>query len=165
MKFYLKLLITLIPLTLTLVFSRLVYKQDKDTEKKSVLKFPLLYRIVPLLVFCVTIILSVYILLFQFEDWPYIIVLIGVVGLPFMITFIMWSLWRIDIKDDGFMYRNFFGRKIEYQYEDLEYQMHPKGLKWYFYKGDKKVLCMAYYIEGGDILEKQYRKRKRLQCR
>ena len=70
----------------------------------------------------------------------------------------MWSLWRVDIQDEGFIYRNFWGRKKAYKYEDLEYEMHPRGLKWFFYKDGKKVFCMAYYIEGGDFLEKKYRK-------
>lgn len=158
MQLYLKLLIILVPITLTLVVPCLVYKQDKDTNDKRVLRIPRFYRVVPFVLFGFTVIGSACILLFQFDEWPYILILLGFFGLPGLIMFILWSIWRVDIKEDGFIYRNFFGRKIEYKYEDLEYQLHPKGLKWYFYKDNKKVFCMAYYIENGDFLEKMYRK-------
>lgn len=128
------------------------------SEENNILRMPMLYRIVFISVTCFTVICSVCILLFQFEEWPLTLLFLGFVGLPYLIMFITYSLWRVDVKDDGFIYRNFFGRKTEYKYEDLKYEMHPKGLKWYFYKGDKKVFCMAYYVENGDRLEKMYRK-------
>ncbi|MDE5563398.1 MAG: hypothetical protein K2J01_07650 [Clostridiales bacterium] len=158
MQFYLKLLIILVLLTLTLVLSCLVYKTDSNSEGKRVLKFPRFFRLVPFLLFCFTVICSICILLFQFEEWPYILLLFGVFGLPSLIMFILWSIWRVDIKEDGFIYRNYFGKKNEYKYAELEYQLHPKGLKWYFYKNNKKVLCVAYYVNGGDTLDRLYHK-------
>ncbi len=158
MPFYLRILICLIPLAFTLVLICLVYKKGKKTNEKTVLHFPLLFRIVPILMFGVTAIGCVCILLFQFEEWPLAILIFVGFSLPGLIMFIMWSLWRVDVKEDGFVYRNFLGRKKEYKYEDLEYQMHPKGMKWYFYKDNKKVICIANWIENEDFLEKRYRK-------
>lgn len=158
MPFYIKLLILFGALTLILAVLYLVYKKCNEPIEKYVLRFPRVYRIVPFSLFCFTVICSVCILLFQFEEWPYILILIGFFGMPGLIMFIMWSLWKVDIKEESFVYRNFFGKKYEYCYGDLKYQMHPKGLKWYFYKNNKKVFCMAYYIKNEDLLEKTYRK-------
>lgn len=72
--------------------------------------------------------------------------------------FILWLIWRVDIKEDGFKYRNYFGKKNEYKYAELEYQLHTKGLKWFFYKNNKKVLYVAYYVNGGDALVRLYHK-------
>ena len=125
-------------------------------KDKNILEFPLFYRIVPLVLFGFSAVGSICILLFRFEEWSFIIIIMGFFGLPSLIMFILWSLWRVDIKDNGFIYRNYFGRKKEYKYEDLEYKMHPKGLIRNFRKDGKKVLRMAYYIENGDRLDTLY---------
>lgn len=156
MEFYQRLLISLIPIAVALALSRLVFSKN-SSDNKTILQIPQLYRIVAFIAFCVFTIASICILLFQFEEWPFIILIMGFFGLPSLIMAVMWSLWKVEIKPDGFIYRNFFGRKKEYKFIDLEYQMHPRGLKWYFYKGNKKVFCMPYYIEGGDNLEKRHR--------
>lgn len=162
MKFYVKLIILIVPLILVLAFSRLAYlKNSNGLNEKGVLRVPLLYRIVPIAVFMFCVFISLYILLFQFEDWPYILLMMGAIGLPFLVMFIMCSLWKVEIKDDSFLYRNFFGKKTEYEYNALEYKQHPKGLKWFFYKDGKKVFCMAYYIKNGDALYKRWKKRTR----
>lgn len=72
MQFYLKFLIILVLLMLALALSCLVYKTDSSSEEKRVLKFPRFFRLVPFLLFCFTVICSICILLFQFEEWPLI---------------------------------------------------------------------------------------------
>lgn len=80
------------------------------------------------------------------------------ITIPFLLMSILWSLWKVEIRDEDFVFRNWFGKKRTYRYEDLELRYHPKGLKWYFYKGDKKVFIMAYYIDGRSLLERRYKK-------
>ena len=161
MEYYQILLITLALLILILILSRLVIKKTgSEIQDKRILRIPMIYRIISLLVFCFSVVASVCILIFRSDDWPYIILWMGFFGLPYSTMFIMWSLWRVEIKGDGFVFRNFFGKKNEYKYSDLEYREHSNGRKWYFYKNNRKVLCIPYYVEGGNILEREYRKNK-----
>lgn len=158
MELFLKLITILAPLMLVLVFSMLAYKKNNNKfSLNKTLRIPYLYRILSIAVFVFCFSISLYILIFQFEDWPYIIIL-GFVGVSFLAMYVMCSLWKVKIKDDGFIYINYFGKKVEYKYNELRYEQHPKGLKWFFYKDDKKVLCIAYYIENGDVLYKRYKK-------
>lgn len=152
--------VILVPMILVLVFTRLAYVKikDKELKEKSVLRFPLFYRIVPVLWGPWCIIISIYVLLFQSEDWQYIIMIFCVFGLPFSAISIMWSMWKVEMKEDGFTYRNYFGVRREYKYDELEYSDHPKGLKWFFLMNGKKMICIAHYIERGDALRKLYDK-------
>lgn len=153
----------LLPILLFLMYF-FVYKYSRKygTKPKNprVLRFPRFFLVIPIFGFCFCLLYSIYILLFQFEDWPFIILFFGIFGFPGLFAFIAWSVWKVDIKDDGFVYRNFIGRKVEYKYKDLEYKQSKRyrSLKWYFYKGDKKVFCMPPYIDGDNLLYKKYRK-------
>lgn len=133
-------------------------RETKTIKNKQILRIPFFYRLIflLLLIFCIAI--SVCLMIFQFDEWPYLIILDGVFGLPSIIAFICWSLWKVDILPEGFIYRNYFGIKRKYYFADLEYKMHPKGSKWYFYKSGKKIICIPYYIEGGNKLERAYKK-------
>ena len=143
------------------VYSR-VYQYNKSygsaQKNKRILKYPRLYSVMPLCLLAFSVSISAWIFLFQFEYWQCTLILLGVLGLPSLIVSIAWGLWKVEIKDEGFVYRNFFGRKVEYNYIDLEYRVSSNGLKWYFYKGDKKVVSIAHYIGGGDLLYKTYKK-------
>ena len=177
MEFYQKLLITLAALALFIAIFRLIQsKRKKKTDDKedisnvsdigeeenktvkTVLRFPLFYRMVAAIVSVCFSLFSIAILIFQFEEWPYAILLLCVLGLPYLIMFICWSLWKVEVVKGGFIFRNYFGKRKEYRYEDLEFRQHPKGLKWYFYKNGKKVICLAYYIEDENKLLRAYNK-------
>ncbi|MGN0804791.1 MAG: DUF6560 family protein [Candidatus Coproplasma sp.] len=125
---------------------------------KQVLRFPKIYRLVFLFLLIFCIIISIYLLVFQTDEWPYLFILDGLFALPSLIIFICWSLWKVEILQDGFIYRNYFGIKRKYNFAELEYKMHSKGSKWYFYKNGKKIICIAYFIENGNKLERAYKK-------
>ncbi|MGN0824033.1 MAG: DUF6560 family protein [Candidatus Coproplasma sp.] len=125
---------------------------------KQILRVPTFYRLVFLFLLIFCIIISIYALIFQIDEWPYLIILDGFFALPSLIFFICWSLWKVEILQDGFIYRNYFGVKRKYNFADLEYKMHSKGAKWYFYKNGKKIICIAYFIENGNTLERAYKK-------
>lgn len=125
---------------------------------KQVLRFPKIYRLVFLFLQIFCMIISIYGLIFQIDEWPYLIILDGGFGLPSLIIFTCCTLWKVEILQDGFIYRNFFGIRRKYNFADLEYKVHSKGLKWYFYKNGKKIICISYYIENGNKLEKAYKK-------
>ena len=181
MEFYQRLLIILLPTIIFIVIFRLIQiktKNKKDTvidnnqgtdenqektegiqiKNKRILQFPFYYRLVMFLVFLFCVFISIFLLIFQFEGWPCLIILYVFFGFPALIIFTCWSLWRVEILPDGFIYRNYFGKKREYKFIDLEYRMHPKGLKWYFYKNGKKIFCMPFYIENEIKLKRAYNK-------
>lgn len=150
------------------VFLLLYKKRKRDTkqdesefsEKSYILKIPVQYRIVPLLLIGLYFFIVI-IVLVQKEDISYIIGGGVLIALPGLIMFICWSLWKVEVRRDEFVYRNFIGRTKKYKYAELEYDIANSGLKWYFYKDGKKVFCMPYYIEDGNKLERVYKRYKR----
>lgn len=133
-------------------------KEDNFFEDGYILKMPELYQIVPCIGLAFVIIMSIYILLVQFEDWPYLIILWLFFGIPCIIMLVCFSIWKVEVQKEKFVYRNFLAKIKTYQYKDLELRYDDKGIKWYFYKDNKKVFCMPYYVEDGNKLEKVYKK-------
>ena len=179
MELWQKILVSCIPLLIVpIVFGifhkKLNKKNDKietdeisgeDTaeiteQSKQILKIPSFLRNTMLVCFLGFSVCEGIALIFDPEEWPALIIGLCFFQVPFISFFICWSLWKVEIYKDRFVYRNYFGIKREYKFCDLEYVMHPKGLKWYFYKDGKKVFCMAYFIENGDKLYRVYRKYK-----
>ena len=73
-------------------------KKKKEVEETFsddgyILKMPELYQIVPCIGIIFLILLSLYILLVQFEDWPLLIVGWFFFGLPSIIMLICFSVW------------------------------------------------------------------------
>ena len=97
-------------------------------------------------------------LITSFEDWPVAVLMSCAFQLPSLLAFYLWTMWKVEILKDGFIYRNYFGKKRRYYFSELELCEHPKGLKWFFKKNGKKIICLAYYVEGENILKKNYRK-------
>ena len=170
MKYFLRAMIILIPMLIVTFILRygIKYGLNKKKKKKEVeetfseegyiLKMPELYKIVPCIGIIFLVLLSLYILLAQFEDWPLLIVGWFFFGLPSITMLICFSVWKVEVRKEEFVYRNFLGKIKIYEYKDLEHRYDERGLKWYFYKDGKKVFCMPYYIENGNKLERVYKK-------
>jgi hypothetical protein len=168
MKYFLRAIIILIPMFIVTFILKYGIKYGRNKKKKEVeetfseegciLKMPELYKIVPCMVIIFAVIMSIYTLLAQFEDWPYLIILWFFFGLPSITMLICFSVWKVEVRKEEFVYRNFLGKIKIYEYKDLEHRYDERGLKWYFYKDGKKVFCMPYYIENGNKLERVYKK-------
>lgn len=126
-----------------------------NPKKKNIIRIPFAFRLVMLLVTAFGI---GCIFLATNEDrknvffWLTIAI---VILIPFLL-FLTWTLWKIEFTDEGFTYRNFIGIKKSYKFKDLELREHPKGMKWYFYKGGKKVVCVDCYKENENELMQAY---------
>lgn len=170
MKYFVRAVVTLIPMFIVIFILKYSIKYVLNKKKKKeevgetfsedgyILKMPELYRIVPCIGIIFLILLSLYILLAQFEDWSCLIIAWFFFGIPSIIIFICFSVWKVEVRKEEFVYRNFIGKIKIYQYKDLEHRYDGRGLKWYFYKDEKKVFCMPYYIENGNKLERVYKK-------
>ena len=135
-----------------LILNKSKFKSGNDSD---VLKYPLAYRLAPLctvVYFCVVTLLVV---LFASSDLIYVIAA-AIVALGGIVTIVLWSLWKVEIKDTGFVFTNFFGRKRTYGYGDLQLIKDENGMKWFFYKGGEKVLYMPYFIQNREKLVKAY---------
>lgn len=176
MKNYRWLYLTILGMAMCLISFALRYirkkKQDQDHhavdterqdneisfEKELVLKIPAPYRFVFCLAVVVCFLSSALILAVARDDWPCILIIWFFGGIPFLVLLICYSLWKVEAGKDGFRYRNFWGKKREYKFADLEYKMANSCLKWWFLKDGKKVICLAYYIEGENRLLRRYNK-------
>ena len=139
---------------------RLVLAKTKFRGGKvgDVLKFPLSYRLAPLIFAAYFAVVALLVLLFAKGDYIYMIVagIVAVAALPIALG---WSLWKVEIGEDGFAFRNCFGIKHRYVYRDLELEEHPSGMKWYFVLGQKRVLCVRRFVRGGDRLKDKFDQR------
>ena len=133
-------------------------ESDSFSQEGYILKMPNMYRVVSFLLIVFWLLVTIIILLTQLEDWPYIIAFGIFSGLPGIIMLICFSLWKVEVQKEKFIYRNFIGKTKVYQYMELKFQVDDKGIKWYFYKDGKKVFSMPYYIENGNKLERVYKK-------
>lgn len=136
---------------------------DTTSDKTLVLRIPEFYRGVALVVLLLFIAISILIIMPVALGKAEVLELMWLVplwmmGLPTAGLFICWSLWKVEAGKDGFTYRNFFGKTKSYKFADLEYKMADSCLKWWFLKDGKKVICLAYFIEGENRLSRRYNK-------
>ena len=129
-------------------------------ESKTVLRIPKNYRTIMLVCFLFWFPIEALCLITSIEDWPFVPIVLFFFQLPCLLAFYLWTMWKVEILKDGFIYRNYFGKKRRYYFSELELCEHPKGLKWFFKKNGKKIICLAYYVEGENTLKKNYRRYK-----
>lgn len=129
-------------------------------ESKTVLRIPKNYRTIMLGCFLFWFPIDALCLILSIEDWPCAVLMFCAFQLPCLLAFYLWTMWKVEILKDGFIYRNYFGKKRRYYFSELELWEHPKGLKWFFKQNGKKIICLAYYVEGENILKKNYRRYK-----
>lgn len=127
-------------------------------ERGTILLQPRLYRLLPLIVMTIPVFLSIWISLFQWEDWPYFTFLFLPICLICAGISISFSMWKIEIQKDKFIYRNYFGITKSFSYEDLEYKFN--GKKYAYMINNKTVFIMPDWIEDGNILKRVYTKYK-----
>lgn len=126
---------------------------------QKILKIPLAYRLA--LVVCSIACIGVGLLIAFITNgngWLIGLIFFLAVALLTLILFISFSIWKIEIKEDGFIYRNYFGRKRTYNFVDLELKEYPEKLKWFFIKDVKKVVCIESIIKNNEALKDAYYK-------
>ena len=99
---------------------------------------------------------SIYIFAFQIEDWPYAVLLFLPLALIFSLIATCFGLWKVEVRKEEFIYRNYFGVTKKYLYKDVEYEFN--GRKYAFMMNGKTVFAMPMGIEGGNKLKKSYTK-------
>lgn len=137
---------------------------------QKILKFPLKYRTLMLVSSITFIVIGV--LLILIAKWQVVLAFLVaesdnywqvglvflVVALLVLILFIIFSLWKVEIKEDGFVYRNCFGRKRSYNFVDLEIREQPRRFEWSFYKEGKKIISLESIIKDNEALKEAYYK-------
>lgn len=73
-------------------------------------------------------------------------VLLFVFCLPYVIFLLFRLVWRIEVKEDIFIFRNVFGKKKEYGYEDINIKQTRQGSK--IYLKDKRIVYISFYCEN-----------------
>lgn len=64
------------------------------------------------------------------------------------------SLWKIEYGGEGFTYRNYFGRKRAYKFNQVE--ILKVGNAFYFTKNGKKVMRIERIVTNADYLQSAY---------
>lgn len=64
------------------------------------------------------------------------------------------SLWKIEYGGEGFTYRNYFGRKRAYKFNQVE--ILKIGNAFYFTKNGKKVVRIERIVTNADYLQSAY---------
>lgn len=137
---------------------------------QKVLKVPSKYRILMLVSSIIFIVIGV--LLILIAKWQVVLAFlvaesdnywqVGIFFIVFaillLLVFIISSLWKVEIKEDGFIYRNCFGRKKLYNFVDLEIREQPRRFEWSFYKDGKKIISLESIIKNNEALKDAYYK-------
>lgn len=129
-------------------------------KEYHILKMPNIVKNVGIFGTAFLCVLTVYVLLFQFEDLLYVIVFGGMFELLYISLLMLGINWRIEIQQDGFVYRNFWRKKKYYKYSEIEIRLCSQA-KTFLYKDNKKVLTIPYYIEDGDRFIKLISKKRK----
>lgn len=82
-------------------------------------------------------------------------------------VFCLWILiyiynWKIIIKQDTFVYTNFWGKSIEYGYENLRVSFHSH--KTIIYSRNKKLLKISVYVKNYDRLSNLIINKSKEEC-
>lgn len=128
--------------------------ETKKVDEQGNCKFiqPALYRWLPILGVILASGLSIYIVLFQKDDMIWLIFFLMIIFICILIS-IAFSLWKVEIKKESFIYRNCIGIQKEYFYKDIECKD-----AYTYYLGEKVVFRMPSYIKDGRLLYRIYKK-------
>ncbi|MBE5730924.1 MAG: hypothetical protein E7350_03140 [Clostridiales bacterium] len=156
-EYFIKNLVFLALVAITFLCFRLILVKSKFQGKGNgnILKYPLGYRLAPLVTVGFFAVVAALVGLFAEEDVLYVIAS-GIVAFGGLLVSLSWSLWRVEISEDGFTYTNCFGKKRRYVYANLEHKQAYSDPKWHFYQGEIKVLTMPLFIQNRDKLLSAY---------
>ncbi len=142
--------VTFLLIRLTLNRTKLNGKSDGKT-----LRYPLGYRLAPLITLGFFAVVVFLYFIFGAKNWLYVVAaaVVAAVGLCVSLCF---SLWRVVIKDESFVFRSCLGTSVEYFYKDLQQKNEPSGAKWFFVCDGQKVFTMPFFVRGGNKLLSAY---------
>lgn len=154
---YIKMLIFLAAVAATAFIVRLIRNKAKFRSDRydGVLRYPLNYTLSPLLFVLFFAVTTVTVALTDLSEWYYIF-LSGAVALGWTPFMIMWSIWKVEVGEEGFVYRNFVGKKTAYRYANLSVRVNERRTKWGFYVGEQCVFTMPFFVTDGERLKKAY---------
>ena len=140
-----------------LLVKLIIYKSKLNAipRKANVLRYPLAYRLAPLVTVGYFAVVTALVYIFGAKDWIYSIAS-GVVAVGGVVLSICWSLWRVVIRYDNFVFTNCFGNRITLMYVELELRETVQGAKWHFYRGSEQVFCMPFFVQCRDKLSNAY---------
>jgi len=106
------------------------------------------------ILFIIGIVVIIYFCLQNKDDIVYIIFLVPLFLVGFWLMF-HGIFWRIELKEDTFIYRNRIGRKKEYRYEEVTAYKEIKYGTIRMYINNKKRITVDYWNSNLDDLNKK----------
>lgn len=120
--------------------------EEENTEDGVEIKNPKAFAIVPMvdMILCFCIIL--YILIFDMEQFPMMIIAL-IIFLMFFVMYFALKLWKITVYRDHVIYRNSLGKKQTFYFQDMTWEFNEKMTKAIFYCNGKKAFVLCDYID------------------
>lgn len=138
-------------------------QKTKDNNLKDnvkVIKNPTKVRVVMWFISCFAFIFIpvMYFALFETARvWLFVILWVLLFCLPSFIFAISWSIWKLEVSKDYFIYRNYFGNTQKYYFKDLKEDINKELTKWYLVKNGKRVICLeSSLFDDSDYLQTAY---------
>lgn len=94
--------------------------------------------------------------------WPYSIIC-GLIDLFYIWIILLQTNWKIEIRETEFTYRNIFGKRKIYKYEDVVVKKLSRSTRFYY--NDKHIVSVSYLLDNWDALEKSIQNFKKDQKR
>lgn len=83
--------------------------------------------------------------------WPYSIIC-GLIDLFYVWIILLQNNWKIEIGETEFMYRNVFGIRKIYEYNEVAVKKLSRSTR--FYINDKRIVTISYLQDNWDALER-----------
>ena len=126
--------------------------------KKKESRFPKEYIGAGIGIFAVLTAVWIWVMIMVEEKLALSIFLLPIILASGILT-ILGSIWKITYGKETFTYRNYFGKRKTYRYDEVEVRYVSLNKTEYF-KDGKKILTVAYYITNESLLEKLIDKAK-----
>lgn len=132
-----------------------VHYKDMPAKEDGSLRYPLLFRRLPFLLFLIFIFGSALSFLTQGEEWLGILLTSMLIELPCLMISVCVSLWKVTVYEDRFEYRNFIGHTKTFLFSAIEERSIGK---WYDKATQRLILRVPDFIPNDGLLRRRYKK-------
>ena len=149
-------------------------EEEQKLQKVKIIRWALWMRIVMWvgIFFLLLMLLPTAIIFSPSDELLPSLILCVILVLPWLIIATCWTLWKIEVHKEYFVYRNYFGRKRTYYYKDITDGVNKQVTKWVLYNNGKKIVSLSIVVTDYTPLkhalykfQERERRRKRIEAK